>query len=72
MIYIGNHLSSSKGFEAMGKAALKLGANTFAFFYKKSTGRKGERNRSGRCGTVTFPDGGTSFLENWSHMHHIR
>lgn len=31
MIYIGNHLSSSKGFEAMGKAALKLGANTFAF-----------------------------------------
>jgi deoxyribonuclease-4 len=32
MIYIGNHLSSSKGFEAMGKAALKLGANTFAFF----------------------------------------
>lgn len=24
MIYIGNHLSSSKGFEAMGKAALKL------------------------------------------------
>ena len=40
MIYIGNHLSSSKGFEAMGKAALKLGANTFAFFTRKPRGGK--------------------------------
>ena len=31
-MYIGNHLSSSKGFECMGQEALKLGANTFAFF----------------------------------------
>ena len=38
MIYIGNHLSSSKGFEAMGKAALKLGANTFAFFTRNPRG----------------------------------
>lgn len=40
MIYIGNHLSPSKGFEAMGKAALKLGANTFAFFTRNPRGGK--------------------------------
>lgn len=40
MIYIGSHLSSSKGFEAMGKAALKLGANTFAFFTRNPRGGK--------------------------------
>lgn len=40
MIYIGNHLSSSKGFEAMGKAALKLGADTFAFFTRNPRGGK--------------------------------
>lgn len=37
---MGNHLSSSKGFEAMGKAALKLGANTFAFFTRNPRGGK--------------------------------
>lgn len=38
MIYVGNHLSSSKGFEAMGKQALKLKANTFAFFTRNPRG----------------------------------
>lgn len=37
-MYIGNHLSSSKGFESMGKAALALGANTFAFFTRNPRG----------------------------------
>lgn len=37
-MYIGNHLSSSKGFESMGKEALKLGANTFAFFTRNPRG----------------------------------
>lgn len=37
-MYIGNHLSSSKGFEAMGKEALKLDANTFAFFTRNPRG----------------------------------
>ena len=32
MLYIGCHLSSSKGFAAMGRQALELGANTFQFF----------------------------------------
>ncbi len=37
-MYIGNHLSSSKGFLNMGKEALKLGANTFAFFTRNPRG----------------------------------
>ena len=40
MIYIGNHLSSTGGFEAMGKQALKLGADTFAFFTRNPRGGK--------------------------------
>ena len=32
MFYIGNHVSSSNGFEAMGKKTTELGGNTFAFF----------------------------------------
>ena len=38
MIYIGNHLSSTGGFKAMGKAALDLGADTFAFFTRNPRG----------------------------------
>lgn len=37
-IFIGNHLSSSGGFLAMGKAALALGADTFAFFTRNPRG----------------------------------
>lgn len=40
MIYIGNHLSSSDGFLAMGKAAVALGADTFAFFTRNPRGGK--------------------------------
>lgn len=35
---IGNHLSTSKGFAAMGRNAVKLGANTFAFFTRNPRG----------------------------------
>lgn len=38
MFYIGSHISSAKGFEAMGKQALKLGAGTFAFFTRNPRG----------------------------------
>ena len=38
MIYIGNHLSSSKGFLAMGKEETKLGGTTFAFFTRNPRG----------------------------------
>lgn len=40
MIYIGNHLSSSKGYLAMGKAATALGGDTFAFFTRNPRGGK--------------------------------
>lgn len=40
MAYIGSHISASKGYEAMGKQALKLGANTFAFFTRNPRGGK--------------------------------
>lgn len=38
MLNIGNHTSSSKGYEAMGKSALQKGANTFAFFTRNPRG----------------------------------
>lgn len=38
MIYIGNHLSSSGGFLKMGKDAVALGADTFAFFTRNPRG----------------------------------
>ena len=37
-MYIGNHLSSADGYEIMGKEALKLGGNTFAFFTRNPRG----------------------------------
>ena len=38
MQYIGCHLSSSKGFAAMGRTALSIGANTFQFFTRNPRG----------------------------------
>lgn len=40
MFKIGCHLSSSKGFLAMGKDAVKIGANTFQFFTRNPRGGK--------------------------------
>lgn len=40
MLTIGCHLSVSKGFEAMGKDALSIGANTFQFFTRNPRGSK--------------------------------
>lgn len=34
MLKIGCHLSSSKGYLAMGKQAVEIGANTFSFYPK--------------------------------------
>ncbi len=42
MLNIGCHLSASKGFEHMGKEALEIGANTFAFFTRNPRGGKGK------------------------------
>ena len=38
MMKIGSHISSARGYEAMGKQALKLGASTFAFFTRNPRG----------------------------------
>ena len=38
MLYLGCHLSSSKGFAAMGRMALSIGANTFQFFTRNPRG----------------------------------
>lgn len=38
MLYIGCHLSSVKGFENMGKEAVRIGANTFQFFTRNPRG----------------------------------
>ncbi len=40
MLNIGCHLSSSKGFLAMGKTASEIGANTFQFFTRNPRGSK--------------------------------
>ncbi|MDO4178015.1 MAG: deoxyribonuclease IV [Phascolarctobacterium sp.] len=40
MLNIGCHLSSSKGYEAMAKVALSIGANTFQFFTRNPRGGK--------------------------------
>lgn len=40
MLHIGNHLSSSKGFMAMGREALDLKADTFSFFTRNPRGSK--------------------------------
>lgn len=39
-MYFGCHISAAKGYAAMGKQALKLGANTFAFFTRNPRGGK--------------------------------
>ncbi len=38
MLYLGCHLSSSKGFGAMGETAVSIGANTFQFFTRNPRG----------------------------------
>lgn len=39
-LYLGCHLSSSRGFLALGKNALRIGANTFQFFTRNPRGSK--------------------------------
>ncbi len=53
-IRIGNHLSSSRGYAAMGRAAVKLGADTFAFF---------TRNPRGGAAKAVVPEDVRKFLD---------
>ena len=57
MLQIGSHISSAKGYEAMGKQALKLGANTFAFF---------TRNPRGGSAKAIVPEDVERFRQLWS------
>ena len=43
MIYIGNHVSVSKGYLAMGRHEQSLGGNTFAFFPRNPRGGKSKK-----------------------------
>ncbi|CAB1246556.1 deoxyribonuclease IV [Clostridium sp. MT-14] len=43
MLNIGCHLSAAKGYEAMGKTALEIGANTFQFFTRNPRGGKAKK-----------------------------
>lgn len=43
MLTVGCHLSVSKGFEAMGKEALNIDANTFQFFTRNPRGSKAKK-----------------------------
>jgi deoxyribonuclease-4 len=52
MFLIGNHLSSSSGYMAMGRAAQKLGANTFAFFTRNPRGGKAKAMDPGDIGSL--------------------
>ena len=56
MMWIGSHISSAKGYEAMGKQALKLGASTFAFF---------TRNPRGGSAKAVVREDVARFLELW-------
>ncbi len=47
MIYIGSHISSSKGYRAMGKQAVRLGGDTFAFFTRNPRGGKAKEISEG-------------------------
>lgn len=56
MLHIGCHLSSSKGFAAMGRTALSIGADTFAYFTRNPRGSKAKE---------LDPKDVASFIELW-------
>jgi len=55
MLYIGCHLSSSKGYRAMGNQAAEIDANTFAFFTRNPRGGSAKKiNPEDVAGFVNF------------------
>ena len=63
MLYIGCHLSSAKGYEAMGRVALSIGANTFQFFSRNPRGSKAK--------AIDEPDI-ARFLKHTTHQVAVR
>lgn len=60
MLNIGNHVSSSKGYLAMGKEEISLGGNVFAFFTRNP--------RGGRAKDIN-PDDAAAFLQYKEENH---
>ena len=62
VLHIGNHLSASKGYLAMGEEAVSLGANVFAFFTRNPRGGKAkpidEKDSEGRPAQIRARDDG--------------
>lgn len=57
MLYIGCHLSSSKGYRVMGNQAAEIDANTFAFFTRNPRGGSAKKiNPEDVAGFVNFAD----------------
>ncbi|MBE6092094.1 MAG: hypothetical protein E7201_02775 [Selenomonas ruminantium] len=50
MLHIGCHLSSAKGYLAMGKDAISINADTFAFFTRNPRGGKAKDINQGCIG----------------------
>ena len=50
MLHIGCHLSSAKGYLAMGKDAISINADTFAFFTRNPRGGKAKAINHGCIG----------------------
>lgn len=65
MFYIGSHISSAKGYEAMGKQALKLGAGTFAFFTRNPRGGSAKAIDRQTWNGFRVLRGKTSLGESW-------
>lgn len=62
MIRIGCHLSPSKGFAAMGRDALSIGANTFQFFLRNPRGSKAKALDEGDAAALM------GFLNEWDML----
>ena len=54
MLHIGCHLSSTKGYLAMGQEALRIGADTFAFFTRNPRGGNAKPEETALSPPVRF------------------
>ena len=67
MLHIGCHLSSSKGFAAMGREALTLGADTFQFFTRNPRGSRAKDLDPADAGALVTLLGERSFAPIVAH-----
>ena len=65
MLTIGCHLSSSKGFLAMGKDAVKIDANTFQFFTRNPRGSRAKALNPGDISAFLNLQATTESKKSW-------